>query len=159
MTISSSNYIARYYKWIYNELPMDFCTLFWGSLFIVLCAPFIVIGKLLTSKRGAIKEYFWGGVFFWICLFALALFGFAFMRDALKMSTGNFLLDIVIGILGVILFAGAVISVLAIGVGTIYIADKGVKKWKESHDKDEQSQLSVWIGAIRQKHCTKINWE
>jgi len=149
MEINKNNLFARYYQWIYGNLPNDICTLFWGSLLIIGLFFLFVPGRLLLGRKAEVISQFGVGMYFWLgygtaCLVGMIVvdaFGYQFIN-----LWGYLLLGALIG--------GGVLALIALAlVGTVYVS---VKKLPET---TVAQNTKDWIGAIKRNHCTKINWE
>lgn len=164
MKLNSKNIFARYYNWIYGELPNDVCSFFWGSLFIVLAFPFVVPGRLLHSEHetGGVSCAAAGGVvylWYFLCV-GLGLEIYSRYLGVDKEVYDQFVLSLS----GLQFFVfmpilGAMLCVIAIGA--MYLIITGLFKLMTSKVKKPivLQNTSDFIGAIRRKHCTKIDWE
>ena len=157
MELNKNNLFARYYNWIYDGLPNDICSFFWGSMFIILLFPFFAVGRL--SYFGKTGWYYSAdhslgrGFIFWLVYFLTILVGGAMMSEFGYIPigfSGFFLLAPIIGALTVALFLGVIGGSLG---GVAYFIEKRRK------NQYRPSPIKNWIGAIRGKYCTKITWK
>lgn len=162
MEIKEKNLFARYYDWMYDDLPDDVCTFFWGSVFIILFSPILIPGRLMGSYYDGFGDYFGKGFMAWLLFFLLALFGVPFW----KLFGEEFInsLPVIIQLL-ILAFAGALQALVAVGIGAgIYYSYQFYKKHRKISPIEEEKptfweKTGDFIGAIRGKYCTKITWK
>lgn len=177
MELSENSFVAKYYKWIFhNVLPMDFCTLFWNTLFSIAFFPVIIItrlplwgntwyGQTLISRIG------WG-LLQWASSMVIAVFGLAILHDSWLhwtwVKTMNPILGFFLGLATVIVIILAIVSVVAIVVLLIeggkwiyYKLDNRTseKKVKLVQTPAREAHVAIIYNTIRNKYCTKITWK
>ncbi len=170
MILNKNNWFAMYYNWIYGNYPNDVCSFFWGALFALLFAPFIVPGKLILSFHPgynspwndiknawvlqmlvAVATFF---VFYLIALLGngmLNIFGYEFLYLWSVVFGG-----LLIGLLMLVNIAIVIILLYLIGKGIVRLFQKTGEVIPETHIIDNTKDF---IGAIRGKYCTKITWK
>lgn len=165
MKLNSKNIFARYYNWIYGELPNDVCSFFWGSLFIVLAFPFVVTGRLLFHDKydTSFGSCFCGGLFVWFLYGASLGVGIRFQGWYLELENDAYS-QFVMSRTAVQFFLVAPLigaTILALIVGTVVLVVYGIIKLSSSDTRKPVilQNTQDFIGAIRKKHCTKIDWE
>lgn len=156
MNLSTKNIFARYYKWVYGELPNDLCSFFWGTLFAVVTGVFIIPGRLWTGRYASTAEKFLMGIIAWFIYFLLISAG-VFVVDelGLRLDTfwGIFIVSPLVGALGVLI-------IIAVGGGlgySIYQVSNAPNK-SEKIGSAVQTIKDLWA-SIKGKYCTKINWK
>lgn len=165
MKLNSKNIFARYYNWIYGELPNDVCSFFWGSLFIILAFPFVVMGRLIFHNRHdtSFGSCFGSGLLVWLLYgtslgvgikvqsWYLGIGNDAYTQFVMSRTAAQFLL--------VAPLIGA--TILALITGTVVLVVYGIIKLSSSDTRKPVilQNTQDFIGAIRRKHCTKIDWE
>lgn len=151
MTLNKNNWFAIYYNWIYGNYPKDICSFFWGTLFAIGVFFLLIPGKLLApngDKNNVVAQFFLG-IVAWLC-YALTVVIGTLVIDAFGYEFINlwgFLL------LGALIGALVIAVLLALFIGTIYFT---VEKLPET---SAVQNTQDFVGAIRQKHCTKITWK
>src|SRR5687767_78930 len=94
MTINKNNWFAMYYNWVFGNYPHDICSFFWGSVMIILLAPFLIPGKLvMLMDHNNEDDYSYGlqtmlGGFLWLVyaiisgvgIIVLDAFGYEFLN-------------------------------------------------------------------------------
>jgi hypothetical protein len=172
MELSKNNIFVRYYNWIYNKYPNDICSFFWGSLFIILTAPFISLGTFIDRKSDPksykydYPEYIAVRIFYGMII-PLFLY--------ILIETGNGILElfkyefthwlsIVFGglFLGILAFS-TVIGIfyglyVLISLSLIYRRDRMHKVVFEKKQKGPtfMDNFKSFVAAIRGKYCSKI---
>ena len=152
MEINKNNLFARYYQWIYGELPNDVCSFFWGSLFAIGVFFLLVPGRLIIGKidddRPVVGQFFLGLISWLVYALAIALgsnivglFGYEFINLWGYLVFGAFIGAVVIG------------GSFFIGVGAVYVS---IEKLPET---TVAQNTKDWVGAIRKKHCVIIKWK
>jgi hypothetical protein len=166
MKLNSKNIFARYYRWIYGDLPNDLCGFFWGLVFAIGLSVFVVPGRLFHSKDNTGAGSCLGaGVFFYIVYLASMGLGVRLYAWFSGIAEEGELYSQFLQSLDALQFLvympliGAVTIALCIGV--IYLTIISIIKLSDKDfDKPKLIQnTSDWVGAIRKKHCTKINWK
>jgi hypothetical protein len=179
MIIGKTSFIGKYYKWMYNELPSDFCTLFWKSLISLLFLPLAFPLYFFPDQKANWNNspIFWkavGGMLIWLILFLIFLFGFAVLESYyttevlltwsdFKLITLSFLIGILVS--GIVI--GGIIGIifLIMGIRELYfflkyrVTQREVNVDKYGYVITEPSQVVVMWSTIRNKYCTKITWK
>jgi hypothetical protein len=173
MNLSKSNLFGRFYNWMYGEYPPDVCTFFWTMVYTVLFSIVVIPGRALCNldkqcwefeKYSAGKHFTYGFTTLMLNLLCVAvgnmvirLFGYEFVH------VGIFLLGIPLGALVIAIMIGLVALIIA---GIQWYGEYKREKRREAimigayrYKPSFRDNLSDWIGAIRQKHCTKLNWK
>ena len=156
MKLSKSNLFARYYNWIYETLPNDICSLFWGSVFAIGLSVFIVPGQLVTPSNKGVGTKLGNGILLWLAYLFLVMVGNGIISKFGYQFVGFW------GIFGLAALFGALIIGLSIGIPVAFVIGGIVthEKVTETQAYDSiKERTSDFVGAIRQKHCTKINWK
>ncbi len=162
MQLNSKNWFARYYYWIYDSLPNDLCSFFWGLLFAILLSPLIIFGRLLIGRDEPLSGYIGIGIIVW--LFTAA--SFAIGGKTLEITHLLIYLNGLSAWVGIpILILAGVITILLV-FGTIGVICFGLSKsfdYITDYKKDGSPRVNLhirdWIGAIRGKYCTPIKWK
>src|SRR5690606_28662258 len=111
MNLSTKNIFARYYKWVYGELPNDLCSFFWGTLFAVVAGVFIIPGRLWTGRYTSTAEKFFMGILAWFIYLALICAGVRVLDElGLRLDTfwGIFIVSPLVGALIIMFVVGGV---------------------------------------------------
>jgi len=153
MNIKKNNLLARYYRWIYGNLPIDLCSFFWGSVFAILLFFLLVPGRLFTSRYDDVYYKGFVGSLCWVGYISAVVignglvgeFGYQFINLWGILLLGPLMVVVLIAVGGFAIFGG-------IG-GTIYILKEKVPNTSLAQN------TKNWVGAIRGKYCTKITWK
>lgn len=169
MKLNSRNIFAIYYKWIYDRLPNDICTFFWGTLFSVLFSILTIPGRMVKFIDRDTNIYL-RGIYFWIgylLFFALGnvfcrpYFGNQISPEDLKFF-GPWLLLIIpaVGFIAIGLLVGIIIGIILL---IISIKERRENKIRAQYPMGEYQPMKArsenFIAAIKRKHCTKIEWK
>jgi uncharacterized integral membrane protein len=166
MNLSSKNLFARYYNWIYGELPNDLCSFFWGTLFASGLFLFYVPGRICNPKG---TSRFWAGLGVWAAYFFLVYVGIHLLvvvwYDIPKEEFNDFLLSLsgwqvflIAPLVSAIMFATVIGSFVGFVVGFIKVEEYYREKSETNSPTLIQNTKDI-VGAIRGKYCTKINWK
>lgn len=148
MNLSTKNIFARYYKWVYGELPNDLCSFFWGTLFAVVAGVFIIPGRLWTGRYTSTAEKFFMGILAWVIYLALICAGVGVLDElGLRLDTfwGIFIVSPLVGVL----------IIMAVIGGLMYSI---CQVSSEKIGNAVQTTKDLWA-SIKGKYCTKINWK
>lgn len=176
MNINKNNLFARYYNWIYGELPQDVCSFFWGTVLSIVLSLIFVPGRTFTNNYDGTANLVARGMIFWMVSIVSLLVGFIPWivggKDGVLYLWVNDLPNWLQ--LLVFLVTGAIEIAIIVGIilGIIELLErrqqrkylKLIKKMKETGYQYEEP-VSFWnnvgnfIGAIRGKYCTKITWK
>ena len=165
MELNEKNWFAKYYNWIYDGLPNDVCTFFWGTLLIVLIHPIIIPGRVCKEWGDGFGNYLGKGIACWFGIAILAVFGmpgiqFIFGKEWL--NTVPFIWGFLALLLSGIVLIGTIVGIIALILYSVY------KYQKYKRNKPYvyiEPTPTIWdktgdfIGAIRGKYCTKITWK
>jgi len=156
MNLSTKNIFARYYKWVYGELPNDLCSFFWGTLFAVVAGIFIIPGRLWTGRYASTAEKFFMGLLAWFVYLVLICAGASALNKlGLRPDTfwGIFIVSPLVGALGVLI-------IMAIIGGVWYSIHQvsNIPNKSEKIGNAVQTTKDLWA-SIKGKYCTKINWK
>ena len=160
MEINKNSFLARYYMFMFDDLPKDFCTLFWNTLIATIFLPITIVIFWIPnwSKKSMIVKILYG-IIFWILLLVGGIAGGSLIE---KIGWTNFLkmsMFLVIP-LGFIALFILILTIVGIGIGICYIVERGfLKLSKIGLNKEKPSKLSIIWSTIRNKYCTKINWK
>lgn len=168
MNLSTKNIFARYYKWVYGELPNDLCSFFWGTVFAVVTGVFIIPGRLWTDRYDSTAEKFFMGIFAWFIYFVLTHAGVgALGKLGLRLDTfwGIYIVSPFVGALGVL---GVLIIMAVVGRLGCFIYQVSIERFiyqasnvpnkSEKIGSAVQTTKDLWA-SIKGKYCTKINWK
>jgi hypothetical protein len=171
MQLNSKNLIALYYRWIYAKLPNDICSYFWGTVLILLISPIVIPGRIFQfiDYGEGLKDNIKNGLKVYLVYLGLLAVG-AIVYQELKWARPDDIIELFILLplsgLGAILsiaILGALVLLICVGVGW---AIKKISEKREDYEESEiegippdPSKISLWVGAIRKKHCTKITWK
>lgn len=157
MTLSIKNPLVQYYNWMYNELPNDICSFFWGTILSVIFFVLYIPGRLLPIKPME-KLIVLKGIIFWFLATFLTMIGWSVTIEA--MNNLFFLMDIwkyfliglgiMAGAIGVFLLAFSIAFGTVYGIYYTYNVVKGARPTTVMRD--------TW-NAIRGKYCTKIYYK
>ncbi len=169
MELKENSFLAKYYRFMFDNLPKDFCTLFWNILFATIFFPLTIAYYPFAESWNknafplVVRAIF--GAIVWMFATLLGVLGAVQLEKLgwegfIKLS---FFLVVPIGLVFIIL---AFAIIIAIAVGTGY----GISKvWKAAFPKKEKnyedevttplSKLSIIWSTIRNKYCTKIDWK
>jgi hypothetical protein len=175
MNINKNNLFARYYRWIYGNLPIDLCSFFWGSVLAIGLFPILIVGRLsyrsynYSFEKGIGFGLFFWGVYAFITLSGLLMYadymldlgdrGFSFSKHYHLLNLSWYGL-----LFGMPLVTVWVASTCALVVGVpcciVYLILKLFKVVGSTSPATVviQNTRDV-VGAIRGKYCTKINWK
>lgn len=163
MKLSTKNIFAKYYKWLHGKLPNDVCSFFWGILLPSLGCLFYIPGRLIEGANDNSSNKMKSGIMSYLFIIGFICFGSLFYSKEQMMSFNS------IWILLLILFGtglGLVVCIIAsIAVVALLYKWNDNRKYKLRLSKPQQPTISrsenikIWIGAIRKKHCTKIEWD
>lgn len=149
MKIKTSNLFVKFYVWLHNDLPVDFCTLFWGVVFGFFLSPILIPGRLMEGKDRFGRKFKAGIAFYAIWAFVMLL------GTAVKWDFGieNTILWILLKTLYGSLIVAAFVSLILLGVYT-------AEKWPSRSWMPTLPSFPVKdaIAGIRGKYCTKIEW-
>ena len=167
MEINKNSFLARYYMFMFDSLPDNFCILFWNTLISIILLPFTLMYRTVSGQYDwdmnplILKTIY--GIGIWIAFLLLGILGAGIIQkigwiDFLKMSI---FLIIPLGFVAACIFFAICIGIM---VGMFYSIEKGWKKLKENKNYDPYkeevpSKFSVIWNTIRNKYCTKINWK
>lgn len=164
----SKNY-AVFYKLIYGELPKDVCTFFWGSLFALALSPLLLPGRLWM--RG-FEKILGAGILTWAPYFLFMMLGFhSYAKylgiDKLESYTvlnleawQIFLLMPLAGLGAVLAIAATCFLVVGIPYGIYWLLSLGVSSAGGAVKETTFAQNTRdFVGAVRGKYCTRINWK
>jgi hypothetical protein len=171
MKISAKNLFARYYNWIYGELPNDVCSFFWGSVLAIGLFPILALGRIwMDNSFGNILGL---GLFHYIGYGILLItgvdpYGEIFMgiknveyfHQVFDMNPSNLEIFLYMPLTGLLILlcigltAGSIIlgiyGLFSFTLGTVSVTISGAELIRNTKDV---------VGAIRRKHCTKIIWK
>jgi hypothetical protein len=156
MKLNKNNWFARYYNWIYGEYANDVCSFFWGTVFAIIFSFICVPGRLLAYLFDG-KPYS-NGILFWLGYLAAFIIGISCYSKWIEVEELSFEDLTVFGGWGFAVFPliGLIASALVVAFGGGFVA---LLIYLSERDKPTLVQnTSDWVGAIRKKHCTKINW-
>lgn len=155
MKLNSKNIFAKYYNWIYNELPNDVCSFFWGTIFAIIFSVFLVIGRLLSDPYEGIGDKFGKGVVFWVAVLSVIGTGSIFWPKETLLS-----IHVLVKLLIFLVSGGVVWSLFlgVIGLG-VYLNDIRKEKLRASGNQTAWEKSTEFLGAVRGKYCTKIEWK
>lgn len=173
MTIQTTSFIAKYYRWMFRgELPNNFCTLFWNTLFSVIFLPCTII---VFPVAMLFDEYIWHwsslsakifrGVAYWLLFFLLPVFGLVIIDKYVTHAwkDWNFYLAMAVGWLAIVVFlligALVILSIVGIVIGIRSLADRYNQNKEIKQLISEPSKLTVMWDTVRNKYCTKITWK
>ena len=175
MEINKNNLFARYYQWIYGNLPKDVCSFFWGSVLAIGLFPILVIGRLLNNSYWPkFGETLGFGLLFYFIYGIATLLGLLLYADIiLDLQGESFSFSEHYPLLGLswygLLFGmplvaiGVIIGVLLIVAIPLSIGWLICKLFNVTVSTASSTTLAQntkdWVGAIKGKHCTKINWK
>lgn len=155
-----NNIFAKYYKWIYNNLPNDSCSFFWGSLLIITLSPIFILGRLICNKyNDETPKRFAVGLLIWVTTFYMILVG---ILPIILIMGKEYLQSLNIFIIILLSFLSGVITLGILGGivwGSYYLNERRVEHSYSSNEPSYVEKISDWIGTIRGKYCTKINWK
>jgi hypothetical protein len=159
MKLSSKNLLAKYYSWIYGELPKDLCSFFWGSLFAIVFILIYIPGRIFNHD-GASR--FWAGLGSWLVYFAMLSVGcriFTSWHGVKEEDTLAFMTHLPWFMIWVVmpLITALIVSLFVL----VLVGFVGCVMKIEEIDKPNIAIIQNtkdWIGAIRGKYCTKIEW-
>lgn len=166
MKLSSKNIFARYYKWIYSELPQDICTFFWGTIAIIITFMVVVPGRLVNFNE--YRPEYWDNFKTGCFTYLVYLISMVFGVQILGYEKGDPIQNMDLFLWGPLAFLGIAVSIIGLVVLTGWvihmIMERQRQKRRENnpyvpHQEEGPSKTSLWIGAIRKKHCTKIEWK
>lgn len=155
MKIRSTNPLVRYFNFIFEYYPIDFCTLFWGSLYAIMFFWLEIPGKWyarLTESR----RIFWDGVYFYSSLYLLFQFvsGIIWLFGIDWFNVDWIWLLKVLGIAIAVLIIGLIIILIVVYL-VLFVKDKIQENIVPN---DQPSSISIWWATIRGKYCTKIEY-
>jgi len=174
--LNDTNWFARYHKFIYGELPDNFCPFFWQLLAAILLFPLVIPSEIqnnyLTDGRSKRPLYakIVISLLIYIGLILTAGFGGSIMEEIWSAEVihgwnlGGWLILISL-VCGILTIVGALVCIVLILGGYSYIHDelrerKFKKKFKNAQSIPQgPSQLRLMIDNIRSKYCTKIVWK
>lgn len=157
MTLSKNNWFAIYYSWIYGEYPNDVCSFFWGTLLLVLLAPFVIVGKLIAivSNDSDIENsrvtMIIIGAFIWLILAVITALG-----------------NVVLSLLGYEFVGGWATIFGGFGLGVLFLLNIFIILYLIFLLVRATGNISKpivvdntvdFIAAVRGKYCTKITWK
>lgn len=184
MKLNPNNIFARYYRWIYGALPADICSFFWGTVAIILLSPIVIIGRLIwfADHKGFKNEIRNGGNFYLVNLAMMVVGAMATSKNSESLNDlPLWKVLMFLWLIGFGIFL-CIAILIALVIGIVWfaeyrkkqlrkrqkeiIATYGYDYWYDHFIAPKQKpdrvtfreKLSIWIGAIRQKHCTKIEW-
>ncbi len=144
MKIKRSNIAIRYYNFVYGKPPIDFCSLFWGLFFAIIFFFVAIPGGWLSKKTDYEIPAFACGM---LPIFVIEII-------AIIYKDWRIFLGFILFVIGVSLFV-LIVSGIVYLIKEYFLSKKEVKKEVIS---EEPSRFSIWVGAIRQKHCIKIKY-
>lgn len=147
MTLDKSNLLARFYHWCYGELPNDFCSYFWNSVWAIILLPLHWIITINNRTEPLLPRSFLGA-FITVGTFALAVAGarlLAFFGAPPVWWTY---------LLGLVVIAAIIAATIGAGVLVAKL------RLKRDYSKPSTAEkIAATYGAVRNKYCTKIEWQ
>lgn len=173
MKLNKNNLFARYYEWIYGNLPNDVCSFFWGSVLAIGLFPILVTGRLLCGSYYEFGKVLGAGLLAWFIYSATVFLGLimyaGFILDLdekgfsfsehyhlLGLSWYGLLFGMPLVLIGVVVGG---FLVVATPLGIIWLIFKLFKVTVSTTPATVviQNTKDV-VGAVRGKYCTKITW-
>ena len=174
MNLSKNNLFARYYQWIYGNLPNDICSFFWGSVLAIGLLPIVAVGRLFHDRWELhFGKVLGAGLLFWIVYSVATLLGLIwyanFVLDLgdkgfqfsdyhlLNLPWYGLAFGMPLVFIGIVL---ACLLIVAVPVGIIYLICRVFGVGVSAAQRTVVAQNTAdFVGAIRRKHCVKINWD
>lgn len=159
MTLSKQNPLVRYFNFIFEYLPQDFCTLFWGTLYALSFFWLEIPGKWISNSTGERKIVVHGLVFYLLIFYAVAIVALVvvlFKIDWLSIDWIEVGLVVLAMLVGVSILLAVVFLIVGFGIATYEYAKEKVFPPKKK--RKGPSNLAIWWATLRQKYCTKIQY-
>ena len=160
MKLKETNWLGRYYNWIYSEYTNDLCTFFWGTLLALLFAFILIPGRLLRNEYDDTSDTYSKGLVCWLVCWGV--FAIVVLTGSIPYNKEYFNSLNPFIALFLLLGTGILIWGTIVGGcwGIVYIVERRREKnYYKEYKPSLLSKTSDVIGAIRGKYCTKIDWE
>jgi hypothetical protein len=155
-----------------GKLPMDFCTLFWNTLFSVVLLPFTIIAAFPLWKSDCFDDRilfgkWFNGTLLWLATLFFSVCGLGLL-EKMQLHFWKDLWFIPAMILGLLTFLIFILSIIIAFVVVVILPIEGVKstrdyyrekRWEKMNISPSQPKIVLLWGAIRKKYCTKIDWK
>ena len=181
--------ISNYYKWLFRDLPNDFCTLWWNTLASLPLLPFLIPAYLVSFifgrydvwlDRNLLGKAFRGVLTYFLTVVAL-FFGLASFEKVFGQAwrTWDFwpvLGAAVVGFIGIAVFVivviGGIVGICA-GISWLFttirnsfrtkitrnVVDEDGHEYSRTYYEPKELKVVVLWNTLRQKYCKKITWE
>jgi len=149
---------------MFDDLPKDFCTLFWNTLIATIFLPITIIGFWIpewNKKFMVIKILY--GVLFWILSLYIMMLGDLILEKLGWINIKEMSMFLLLP-LGAVTGIMIITMIFGIGGGCVYLGQNIYDKIQEKRygipfSEKKPSKLSIIWNTIRNKYCTKINWK